>query len=219
MNTRDIIAVRKVCELGNLSRAAVQLYLTPQALSLIVKKVENELGVPLFNRVTGGMTLTKYGKLFFEKSERLIQELKELEEMFRLDISNEKGIIRLGVALGIIAVIMPETIWKFSERYPNFTINVIEGTDYKVEELVRRDTVDVGIAKGPVNTDEFDVIPWCSFEQCALLNIESDIYRRIGGKECISILDLKDEALILENKDFKVHKKLQNLCKNWGVHT
>lgn len=64
MNTNDIKIVLKVCETGSLAKAANLLFLTPQATSVAVKRVETELGVDLFVRAAGGMSMTDYGRDF-----------------------------------------------------------------------------------------------------------------------------------------------------------
>ena len=68
MNTNDIKIVLKVCETGSLAKAANLLFLTPQATSVAVKRVETELGVDLFVRAAGGMSMTDYGRDFQEKA-------------------------------------------------------------------------------------------------------------------------------------------------------
>lgn len=216
MNTRDIIAIRKVCELKSVSKAAGELFITPQALSQTVRKIENEFGITLFHRQSGGMVMTRYGKIFYEKSQKLLDDLEEMDNLFRLEAGNENGEIRVAVALGVTAEIMPETLWNFNRRYPNFQVSMIEGTDKKVETLVRDKSVDLGIAIEPVNREEFLVVPWCSLEQCALFHKDSRLSKRLGDSDRLSILDLKDEPLTLENKDFKVFGKLIRMCEHWG---
>lgn len=75
MDTKDILCFRQVCEDGSLAKAASKIYLSPQALSKIIKKIEDELGVELFSRTPFGMKLTMRGEEFFKKSSYLVDEL------------------------------------------------------------------------------------------------------------------------------------------------
>ena len=216
MNTNDIKIVLKVCETGSLAKAANLLFLTPQATSVAVKRVETELGVDLFVRAAGGMSMTDYGRDFQEKAAHLMGEMLELKKLFHLDIHNRHGVLKVAFSQGIIAMLGVEKLLKFYELFPNFKIEVIEGSDKKVEELVLADTVDLGISVGPVNYETFDENPWCAFDCCAFVNEQSALGEKLQGRDRISISELEGEPLVLENKDFKIYRELKKYCKAYG---
>lgn len=216
MNTNDIKIVLKVCETGSLAKAANLLYLTPQATSVAVKRVENELGVDLFTRASGGMYMTDYGKDFYEKGEHLLQELVALKELFHLDIHNRHGLLKVAFSQGIIAMLGVDNLLKFYDLFPNFKVEIIEGSDKKVEELILAETVDIGVTVGPVNQEVFDSHPWCSFGCCAYVSEQRELGQKIKNRRTISIAELEGEPLVLENKDFKIYNELKRYCREFG---
>lgn len=213
MNTNDILSIRKICETRSIAKAASQLFMTPQALSVVVKRVENELGVNLFDRVPAGMNMNEYGKIFFERSDSLIRELSEISELFHLDINNKHGVLRIAFSQGIIVMMDIGYILDFTKLFPNFRLEIIEGSDKKVEELVHTNKADLGITSAPTFSNNFDCFPWCKFRCCAVINKNRKSDNERVYKDTISVKELKNVPIVLENKDFSMHRDFKKICK------
>ena len=213
MNTNDIIVIRKVCETGSIAKAANHLYMTPQAISVVIKRVENELGILLFRRTAGGMIMNDYGKIFYNKSGDLIREISELEQMFHLDLNNTHGVIRVAFTQGVIVMLGVDYIMSFCRKYSNFHLEIIEGPSKKIEDLVRTEKVDIGISTAPLFApDEFQSIPWCRFKCCTVFNCDTDTGRKLSGEESVSLSSLKGIPVVLQNKDFSIYAEFKRLC-------
>lgn len=74
MNIRDLEYFLKIDEVGSLNTAAKELFITPQGLSNILTKMEQELGCSLFYRTRSGMVMTHYGKALRPYAEKIIQD-------------------------------------------------------------------------------------------------------------------------------------------------
>lgn len=212
MDTKDIKYIQQVLQEGSVTKAAEKLHITPQALSKIIRKIEDEIGIELFERTYFGMTPTKKGQLFFEKSEELLDHFRILEDMFKSDIESKNAQISVTAALGIIALLTPEVIFEFNRRFPNCKIHISENTDYKVDSLVREKQVDVGLAVSPVDNHLFHEIPLLNIPHCLLVNKNHPL----ASKEMIEIKDLKNEKITLESREFKVYQKFYELCRAEG---
>ncbi len=213
MNTNDILTIRKVCETGTIAKAANQLFMTPQAISVVIKRVENELGVSLFRRATGGMIMNDYGKAFYEKSNDLVRAIEEMERMFQLDPDNTHGVLRVAFTQGVIPMLTVRHVMSFTESHPNFRLELIEGPSKKIEDLVRTGKVDIGVTTSPFfSADEFLNIEWVKFEICAVYNTETPFGQRISNKTSIGLSELKDIPVVLQNKDFSLHNEFRRLC-------
>lgn len=212
MNTNEILTIRKVCETGSISKAASQLFMTPQAISAVIKRVENELGVSLFKRASGGMIMNDHGRAFFSKSDDLVRDLTKLNQMFHLDPDNTHGVLSVAFSQGIIVMLGISYILSFNQNYPNFRLEIIEGPDKKVEDLVRTGKVDIGVTVAPFFSDDFLSMQWCKFKCCAMMSPSSELGNKINGRQSLSIASLKGVPIVLENKDFSIYREFVRIC-------
>ena len=141
--------VRSV-ELGGFSAAARDLDLTPSALSKLVTRLEDRLGVRLMNRTTRKLALTAKGDAYFSSARRILIEIEEAEEAVTRFSNSPKGLLRVntGVAFGLhqLAPALP----RFLERYPEIEIDINindrvidlmeEGADIAIRSGVLRDS-------------------------------------------------------------------------------
>jgi DNA-binding transcriptional LysR family regulator len=141
--------VRSV-ELGGFSAAARDLDLTPSALSKLVTRMEDRLGVRLMNRTTRKLALTAEGEAYFASAKRILTEIEDAElEVTRFSI-HPRGLLRVnvGVAFGMhqLAPALP----RFLERYPDIELDITvtdrlvdlvdEGADVAIRTGALRDS-------------------------------------------------------------------------------
>ena len=141
--------VRSV-ELGGFSAAARDLDLTPSALSKLVTRLEDRLGVRLMNRTTRKLALTAEGEAYFASAKRILIEIEDAETEVTRFAKCPKGLLRInaGVAFGLhqLAPALP----RFLERYPEIEVEIVitdrvidlmeEGADIAIRSGVLRDS-------------------------------------------------------------------------------
>ena len=107
-----------IVEAGSLTKAAQNLYTTQPALSQYLKRLENNLGVELFDRSTSPLKLTYTGECYY----KYILQMKTLDENLRREFQDIKsevsGRLRLGIALWRGACLLPDIFPEFHRRYP-----------------------------------------------------------------------------------------------------
>ena len=79
MNTKDLKCFQTVYEEGSIHQAARKLYITPQGLSKNIRLLENELGAQLFERTKKGLKPTESADFLYQKAERIVSQLEEIE--------------------------------------------------------------------------------------------------------------------------------------------
>jgi LysR family transcriptional regulator, cyn operon transcriptional activator len=127
MELRQIKYFLKAKELLNFTEAAKILNISQSTLSQQIKQLENELDVPLFNRIGKRIILTEAGELF---SEYALQSLNKADEGLLLlkDLNNiNTGKITVGVIYSM-RILFVKALIKFAEQYPNIKIQVVFGT-------------------------------------------------------------------------------------------
>jgi DNA-binding transcriptional LysR family regulator len=112
-------------------------------LSAAIKKLENEIGAPLFNREGSGITLTEIGKEYVDSAEKImiIQEdfNRKLKDIFELN----SGKIDIGGSNFRASYLLSLLCIKFKELYPNIETNLIESNSLHLYEMLDKGQVDI----------------------------------------------------------------------------
>lgn len=141
----DMTAFVRAVELGGFSVAARDLGLTPSAISKLVTRLEDRLGVRLLNRTTRRLALTPEGEAYFHRSQRILADIHEAEDEVARFRAQPRGLLRVnvGTAFGMhqLAPALPE----FLSRYPEMQVELTI-TDRLVDLI--EEGADMGIRLG-----------------------------------------------------------------------
>ena len=141
----EMAAFVRAVELGGFSTAARELGLTPSAISKLVTRLEDRLGVRLLNRTTRRLALTPEGEAYFHRSQRILADIAEAENEVARFRAKPKGLLRInvGTAFGMhqLAPALPE----FLARHPEMRIELTI-TDRLVDLI--EEGADLGIRLG-----------------------------------------------------------------------
>jgi DNA-binding transcriptional LysR family regulator len=120
----EMTAFVRTVELGGFSRAAREMGLTPSALSKLVTRLEDRLGVRLLHRTTRRLQLTPEGEIFHARSNRILMAMDEAEAEVTQAGSAPRGMLRVisGSAFGVHQLV--PAIPRFLERYPEVEIDL-----------------------------------------------------------------------------------------------
>ncbi|MBR8507299.1 LysR family transcriptional regulator [Burkholderia cenocepacia] len=151
----DLRAFVATADLGSFRAAADALHLSASALSRRIEKLEEVLGVRLFERTTRKMDLTIVGRGFLERAHRILNEVDN--SMLEFDDLARKMTGELTVACVPSAVryFLPETIATYHQRYPGIRLRLIDEPSSMVFLAVARGEADFGLTY--VGTEEPDI--------------------------------------------------------------
>ena len=139
----ELIYIETVWQKGSFSKAAQALYLTQPALSLAIQKVENEIGMPLFDRSKKPLALTEAGQIYLDH----IRQVKALEEERKnrlYDITSmQRGLIRIGATSYLISHILPPVLQMFHQKYPKIRLQIWEAGSFELREMLIEQQLDV----------------------------------------------------------------------------
>jgi len=158
----EMTAFVRAVELGGFSAAARELSLTPSAVSKLVSRLEERLGVRLLNRTTRRLALTPEGEAYFSRSQRIVSDIADAESEVAGFRSRPRGKLRLnvGVALGLhqVSQVLPE----FFARYPEIEIELTL-SDRRVDLIEQG--ADVAVRVGPLDDSTLVAKKICDFER------------------------------------------------------
>ena len=159
MELRQLRYFLKAKELLNFTEAANHLFISQSTLSQQIKQLEEELGIPLFNRIGKRIVLTEAGQLFSEYADKSL--LKSQEGFLALqDLKDLKtGVLNIGVTYGLRSTLISAFI-DFSKEYPGVKINMIFGTTSELMEKLNRLELDFALTFAEGTKEEvFNYVP------------------------------------------------------------
>ncbi len=140
---------RAVAERLSFTKAAAALHLTQPAVTLQVKKLEQDLGLRLFDRTGGRVSLTPGGRVLLGYATR-IEELYEAARREIGDLAGERrGTLRLGASTTNAQYILPYLLAAFVSRNPNAKFSVLSGNTGSVVTWLAEEKIELGLIEGP----------------------------------------------------------------------
>lgn len=137
---RAFVAVK---ETGGFTRAAQRLHLTQSAVSHQIRKLEDQIGRPLFFRTTRSLTLTEDGENFLPHANQILGSLDALARRFQP--STVSGIVRFGVPETFMGERLPETLGQFTRAYPAVRLDVNVGTYLDLRGMIAAGELDLAV--------------------------------------------------------------------------
>jgi DNA-binding transcriptional LysR family regulator len=155
---------RAVAEHLNFRKAAEQLFLTQPAVTLQIKALENDLGVRLFDRTAGRITLTRQGSVLLGYANKVARLVSEAERELGGSHGEVSGELLLGVSTTIAQYVLPRLLQAFLEEHPRVQFSLHSGNTSQVVELLLEGKVAIGLIEGPSRERGVHVEPFMEDE-------------------------------------------------------
>jgi len=153
--------VYEVYKEKSFSRAAKNLFISQPSLSARIKKVEEQLGAPIFDRSTTPVKLTQFGEAYIKATEEIFRIEQQMTDLVD-DLSMLKvGHLAIGASNLLAAYALPPIILAFQQKYPNVSIQLIEGNTSDLEVMLRSNKVDLVIENHPFDSALFNRTFYC----------------------------------------------------------
>lgn len=214
MELRQLKYLLSIAEEGTFTAAAEKLYISQSALSQQVKSMEEELGVPLFDRSRNRLRFTQAGELLRSRAQRIVKEvdkaktaIDELEDLCR-------GSLTIGVVQTVNAYLIPQVVSAFTTQYPKVQLKIEELPAPQIEQQIHNHELDLGISFIPTeHTDlEFDAI----FEEELLLMTHSR--HPLSARSHIELKELHEQNLILLSRDYCTRRIWDDCAKKAEIN-
>ena len=142
---RQLRAFRSVADAASFTLAANNMHLTQSAVSMLVRQLETEFGMPLFDRVNRKVLLTEAGRQILPLARRMLDDLRQVEEG-AVDMRElQRGILRLAVPQMLACAWIPDAIGEFRARYPNVTLKLFDTTPDRIISSIQAHEAEIGI--------------------------------------------------------------------------
>lgn len=198
-----------VARLEHMTRASEDLKIAQPSLSKTISRLEEDLGVSLFDRGNRQLRLNAFGKLFLERVDRVFLELNEgKREIVELAQRNQQQ-ITLAVS---IPRVLPDLLSSFLKRFPDVKFQqVLESTSSMKRQLEKAD-IDFCISSVPIEGEELVWEPLITEEIYLIVPPN----HRLAQKEYINLHEVKDDPFISMNTGYGFRNLTDEFCRQAG---
>ncbi|MGQ0622651.1 MAG: LysR substrate-binding domain-containing protein [Panacagrimonas sp.] len=192
VTVRQLHVFSAVARRLSFARAAEDLHLTPPAVSMQIKQLEVQLGLPVFERGASEVRLTLAGEYFLVHARKILASLKEAEDLVARLRRVETGRLALGM-LTTAKYFLPHLLAEFLRDHPGIEVNLVEGNRETLIERIQRNEVDLAVmgrAPGELEAraEAFGVHP---------LGIVAPAGHALARKEEVDPQELGSEAFVI----------------------
>lgn len=156
---RYIVAIDRY---RNFAKAAAELDVTQPTLSALLVKLEDELGVRLFDRSNKSVRPTAIGETVIRQAGSVLNQAEKISETVAEQRGEVSGTLSIGVGQSIAPYLMPWFIKKFTDSYPSVMLTVNEMKGDAIVEALRLGKIDIGIAISGHPATEVEELPFYS---------------------------------------------------------
>lgn len=230
---REMEYVYAVYREKSFSRAAQKLYVSQPALSVAVRKVEQELGAPVFDRSTSPVSLTEAGEFYIRSLEKILATEAEVKAYFDALSAGRTGGVFIGSSSFFCVYVLPEIVEAFGEERPGITVTLMEGGATDLSEKLKSGETDLVLEIEDLRDRAFRNSAWA--EETILIAVPArfqinsrlrDVRLTFGevregchlerNRRGADLALFADEPFLLLRKGNDLHRRAGTLCEKHG---
>lgn len=200
----------------NFSRAAKQLFISQQSLSAHIARMENELGVTLYER-TKPLSLTAAGKHFQLRAQEMLNLREQTLQELSASTIYHADKISLGISYAYSRTLLPKILPSFFQQCPNIQLKLYERNAIDLDEALNNGEIDLILGRLPFMAANVQSVPVCE-DRMILMIPEQILEREFGSDKDAIKLSLREKAnlQLLKNGPFLLtkHGRVRNLTND-----
>jgi len=202
-----------VAETAGFTRAAERCNVAQPSLSQQIMKLEKEIGHPLFDRLGRKVVLTDVGRMLLPRANLILGELQDIKVEIQTEIEEGYGSLKVGFIPTIAPFVLPRAIRRFSQEFPNATLEVHEDlTDELIQKIIAAE-LDAGITSLPIKNKLIQTEELLTEPLLVASSQKYDIVRRAS----IQIKELDDFPFIALSEVHCLGEQVQSFCYQQDV--
>lgn len=202
----------EVAKTGSFTVAAQNLSVAQPAVSMTVRKLEDNLNLKLFHREDRKVSLTDEGRALAKHAERVLQALQDTELAMQEYRSLEYGEVRVGIPNMLGSYYFPPILMAFRHRYPNLKLSVIEGGTSQLQQMLLESQLDLAVITAESFTPELEGSPILKEQMMVAVAREHDFAKEYS----ISPEQFFAEELVMFKGEFFHRKAIDRLAEDVG---
>lgn len=201
MQMEQIVMFHRIAREKSISKAALAIHISQPALSQQMQRLEEELGVKLFERSNRGITLTDAGEVVQKYSEQFLETYSNLKEELE-NLQAHSGTFRIAATPVACNYALPCCLFKVNHKYPNYSFSLNSVPSSEAIHRVLHGQADLGFVVGETNEEKLDCRLAFSDKICLVVSSNFHIADRIGMDE------LRKVPMVMLNEQFSSYRLL-----------
>lgn len=213
MNIRDLRYLVALAEHRHFGRAAEASHVSQPTLSTQIRKLEDELGVPLVERAPRRVMLTPIGADIAERARVILDQVDQLREAARRACDPEAGTVKLGLFPTLGPYLLPHVVPLLRRRFPKLELLLVEEKTEVILSRLREGRLDAGVLALPLHDDQLHIEPL--FEEPFVLAVPEQ--HPLASRQRLSLQDLASESLLLLEDGHCLRDQALDVCQLAGA--
>lgn len=208
MNLRDLQYITEVAKQKNFTKAANALFVSQPALTIQIKKLEDQLGVKIFERGKHDFLVTKVGVEIIKKSQEILKVAEEIKKISKNSSDIKAGEIRIGAFPTLASYYFPKIIQKISKKFPKLKLFLVEEKTEILVEKLKNGEIDCAFLAMPILQHDFS----CRkiFEEPFYLGLPK--HHKLAKNKIICKKDLRGQELMLLEDGHCLRSQALEIC-------
>ena len=214
MNLRDLKYLVALADHKHFGRAAAACYVSQPTLSTQIKKLEDELGVPLVERAPRKVMLTPAGRDAAERARRIVAEVEQMKEAARRSQDPEAGTVRLGMFPTLGPYLLPHVVPRIRARFPHLELLLVEEKSDVLLSRLREGKLAAGLLALPVADDQLHTE--FLFEEPFVLAVPES--HPLAQRGSLTLAELSHQQLLLLEDGHCLREQALDVCRLSGAN-
>ena len=214
------------------SKAAQKLFVSQPWLSSVVKKVEQEIKTPLFDRSTTPISLTPAGEYYIQQVEKVMAIEEDMREHFAA-LSGPGTQLHIGSSMFFCTYVLPRLFQEFREQNPQITLTLTEGSSTVLLDKLLERRLDFFLEAEPLQDPKIQSVAWATEEIVLAVPARFPINRELAEycysfdallkrnepgckKPPVPLQAFREEPFLLLQKGNDIYDRSMELCRNAG---
>ena len=208
MNLRDLKYIVAVAENHHFGKAAQRCFVSQPTLSGQIRKLEEELGVIIFERSNRSVTVTPTGEEILRHARLMIEQADAIAQVARAHQDPRAGPLRVGAIPTLSPYLMPLILLPLKQRYPQMRLVLSEETTETLLQRLQHHEIDAALLATAEDEREFEIVPL--FDEPFWIACPRD--HPFYLKDTITREDLEDMDLLLLSEGHCLAQQVMDLC-------